>query len=364
MLFPYNPSEKSASLGQHFIVGISGTSLDEWDKRILGALKPAGILLLKRNFDHNLPYADWIRKLSALQHEIKSYIEREEVIFSLDHEGGKVHRTPKPITHFPAAQKYSAQAAKVAEYMAVELKSLGVNLSWAPLADIHSNPKNPIIGERAFAASAEKVAEIAVQFAESLAKNGIVGCAKHFPGHGDTSTDSHLELPCVERNLQQLRDRELYPFKVLADKQIPMIMTAHILFPQIDKKCPATLSPAILKEILRNEFAYKGIIVSDDLDMKAVSDGFKKEENMGRAMNAGCDMFIVARHPDSNTERPLTLANYLYRCTREKIVSDATLHASCERINALFKNELKQYKVEVLSEDVLERHAELARDLS
>ncbi len=363
MTFSFNPSEKPHSLGQHFIVGLCGTSLDEWDKRILGGLRPAGILLLKRNFDHTLPYREWLEKLSLLQADIKNYVERDDIIFSLDHEGGKVHRTPKPITHFPAAQKYSAYAAKVAKCMAIELKSLGVNLSWAPLADIHSNPKNPIIGERAFASTPEKVAEVACDFARALQSNGVLGCAKHFPGHGDTSVDSHLELPSLNLNKQQLIERELQPFKALIGMEIPFIMTAHILFPHIDASCPATLSNTILTEILRGLFDYRGIVVSDDLDMKAVSREFKSEENIGRAMSAGCDMFIVARNPDPKTDRPLTLAKYLYRCLNSKVCSEKVLHSSCDRINKLFKNQLKHYNPELLPETVLDEHRLFAEAL-
>ena len=360
----FNPSDKPESYGHHFIVGLSGVTLDDYDKAILGKLRPVGILLLKRNFDHTRQYQGWLDLLGRLIEDVKRYTGHQQIIVSLDHEGGRVHRAPPPITHFPPAMKYAKRSAEVAKAMATELKSLGVNVSWSPLADIHSNPANPIIGDRAFGTTAAEVSIRAAEFLAALQQNGILGCAKHYPGHGDTATDSHLELPLLDLTEQQLRERELIPFKALIDAGADFVMTAHILYPKIDQHCPATLSKKMLDDILRKDMGFKGIILSDDLDMKAVSEGFNHEENVGNAINAGCDMFIVARHPDPSTDRPLVLTNYLYRCLRKKLVSEERLHQSFTRIEELLTNRLKSYAVTKLEPETLESHAELARSLA
>ncbi len=364
MSLKFELSDKPESYGHHFIVGLSGVTLDDYDKAILGKIKPAGVLLLRRNFDHGRNYSEWLALLKRLLKEVREYTERDDIIVSIDHEGGRVHRAPAPITRFPPALKYAKRSSEVAKAMAIELKSMGVNVSWSPLADIHSNQKNPIIGDRAFGTTAHEVAENAAIFLQSLSENEILGCAKHYPGHGDTLKDSHLELPSLELDLKTLRERELVPFRALTQMQVPFVMTAHILYPQIDSLWPATFSEKLLGDILRKEMAYEGIIISDDLDMQAVSNELKSEGAIGRAMIAGCDMFIVARNPDPSTDRPLVLTNYLYRCVKERIISEGRLHQSFSRIDQLFKDKLKQHPVEKLEEEIFESHAQLARDLA
>jgi beta-N-acetylhexosaminidase len=363
MSLTFAPSDKANSFGNHFLVGLSGTELAESDKVILGKLKPAGILLLARNFVQDAPYPRWISSLNKLLEDVHNYAERDKMFISLDHEGGRVMRTPAPITRFPAPSKFAKRASEVAKAMAVELKSLGVNLSWAPLADIHSNPKNPIIGERAFGTTPASVIEPALAFARTLADEGILACAKHFPGHGDTLTDSHLELPFLNLSMDQLVQRELAPFKALVDINIPFVMTAHIMFPNIDPLFPATLSQKILDEVLRKKFGYKGIVISDDVDMKAVTDAFKESDTVARAINAGCDMLIVARNPDPHTDRPIRLAQEIAKSVRTRTLSEDKLYASHCRVVALLNSNTNRYSAHILSDDVLDAHAQLNRDL-
>lgn len=337
-----------ANVGAHFIVGLSGDRLNATDKKVLTELKPAGILLLGRNFSQS---NNWLELLKDLIDESRELTERQDLLVTLDHEGGRVHRTPAPITHFPSPRAYKTKAREVAQAMGVELRALGVNLSWAPLCDIDSNPKNPIIGERAFGSDPESVIKPALEFMEGLLAEGIIPCAKHFPGHGDTSTDSHLELPVVNKSLRELEELELKPFKALCEAQVPMIMTAHVLFPKIDPKNPATLSPTLLKHILRDTWNYEGVIVSDDLEMLAVADRFKRKGAIIDALNAGCDMFISARHNDSM--HVLELAKEL----------EVDLESSLKRISELIKNYANSYEVEALTKDVLDRHHMLNKSL-
>ncbi|MCJ8279625.1 MAG: glycoside hydrolase, partial [Rivularia sp. ALOHA_DT_140] len=252
--------------GNHLIIGVSGTELTDEDKRILSTIKPVGVCFFAKNFRDGQPYEMWLETYKEMHRDIKEYTERESMFFSIDHEGGRVIRPPLPITRFPYTYVCRKRARKIAKAMAVELKSLGINVSWSPVADIFSNPNNPIIGPRSFDTTPEKAAEAAREYFIGLQESGIIACAKHFPGHGDTNTDSHLALPKLNLTKSEIENRELIPFKALIAEKIPLIMTAHILFPEIGGDKPATFSQTILTQILRKELGFTGVVVSDDLD--------------------------------------------------------------------------------------------------
>ena len=234
------------------------------------------------------------------------------------------------------------------------------NLSWSPVADIYSHPQNPIIGSRAFGNTPDTAAAGAREYYLGLTEAGIVGCAKHFPGHGDTSKDSHVELPILNLTPEELQNRELIPFKALIEEGIPLIMTAHILFPKIDPDLPATLSRPILKTILRKELGFQGVVVSDDLDMKAVSDMFMQSGTVARAFNAGCDLFIVSRNIHaSSIERTYKIAEDFTDCLTDGSLAESVVESAKERIERLLAV-TPEYSVQALDKDTLVRHAELA----
>lgn len=363
MTLTFRTDDKPSAYGHHFIVGLSGPELSDIDKKILSRLRPAGVLLLKRNFDHTLSYRDWLAKLDRLLIAVREYSERKEIIVSLDHEGGKVHRAPPPITHFPSAMQYRERAAEVAQAHAIELLSLGVNLSWAPVCDIHSNPENPVIGERAFGLTASEAAKYSAIYAETLQSAGILGCAKHFPGHGDTLQDSHLELPVLNLNIEQLKAREFVPFKAVLDVGVPFVMTGHIKFPEIDKSAPATMSHKILHELLRGELGFNGVVIGDDLEMQAVIHDFAKADTIGKAMTAGCDMFIVSRFHQSDSLSVIDYGTSIGKCLFTKSLSEHRLHEAYSRIADLFSEKVKQHSPTVLAPEILEQHADLKLQL-
>jgi beta-N-acetylhexosaminidase len=348
--------------GNHLIFGVSGTTLSDDDKRALSELKPVGVIFFAKNFLDGVPYPVWLEKFKDLLKQIREYTERERLFTSIDHEGGRVFRTPFPITRFPCAYLVKSQAYEVAKATALELKSLGINLSFSPVADIFSNPQNPIIGSRAFGITPKTASQGAREYYQGLREVSILGCAKHFPGHGDTSTDSHLELPILTLSLEDLRNRELIPFQTLIQEQIPLIMTAHILFPQIDPEVPATLSKTILNHILRQELNFQGVIVSDDLDMKAVADMFMRPGTVARAINAGCDLFIVSRNINSSSlERTYKIAEDFANCLSNGSLNEEIVESARERVENLLKI-TPQYPVDKLEKEVLVNHAELAID--
>ncbi|BAY61487.1 glycoside hydrolase, family 3-like protein [Calothrix brevissima NIES-22] len=346
--------------GNHLILGISGTQLSDEDKRALSELQPVGVIFFAKNFLDDATYEIWLQTFRELIDQIREYAERDSMFFSLDHEGGRVVRTPVPITRFPYALSLQSRSRQVAQATAVELQSLGINLSWAPVADIYSHPENPVIGSRAFGTTAETAAKWAREYYLGLQESGILACAKHFPGHGDTSQDSHLELPILHLTKEDLRDRELIPFNALIAEQIPLIMTAHILFPKIDPDVPATLSRTILTNILREELGFSGVVVSDDLDMKAIAERFTTKGTVAQAINAGCDLFIISRNINSSSlERTYQIAQDFGDSLANGSLNDSVVAAAQQRIEKLLAV-TPQYIVRTLDQETLTQHAELA----
>jgi beta-N-acetylhexosaminidase len=183
-------------------------------------------------------------------------------------------------------------AERFARALASELKAVGITLDYAPVLDVHTNPKNPVIGDRALAETADQVGRLGAAIIRALQEEGVAACGKHFPGHGDTSTDSHLELPLVEHPPERLREVEFAPFRAAVGADVATIMTAHVFVPSLDEEVPATLSTRIVG-MLRDELRYEGVILSDDLEMKAIAGRYAVAEAAVRAIAAGCDGVLI-----------------------------------------------------------------------
>jgi beta-N-acetylhexosaminidase len=349
-----------SDFGDHLILGIAGVQLSDEEKRLLSDLSPRGVLLLGRNFDHGTLYEEWLESLKTLLDEISQYSEQPNPIISIDHEGGRVTRTPLPITPFPPAKHYRELSESVGNIHGRELASLGVNVTYAPICDVHSNPNNPIIGPRAFSTLAKEAGTFALQYHQGLRVNNVLGCAKHFPGHGDTDLDSHLTLPVVGTSLEEAKKREFLPFIELIKDDVPLIMTAHVLFPAIDSLV-ATLSSKLLTEILRQELGYKGVIISDDLEMNAVADTFRDPTTLGKAFNAGCDLFIISRYPNTNLEFTEMIAKNF-----STLKDSGALSRFDESKNLLAKLDetLPKNEVTPLSDDIFKEHYSLSLKIS
>lgn len=335
-----NISSDLGHVGDNFIVGFSSEKLSSEEKSLLKSLKPLGIILFAKNISRT---ENWISKLQDLIKETRDLVESESLVISIDHEGGRVHRFIEPMTRFPAARKWGQYTKEVARAMALELGSLGFNLNYAPVADIHSEEKNPVIGDRAFANDPQEVGELAVEFFKEQEKNFVLACAKHFPGHGATVTDSHLELPRLDLNEEKLDARELIPFKKLIAEGISLIMTAHVIYPQIDTENPATLSPKIITDILRNTLNYKAVVITDDLEMKAL-DRLTPQQKAIKAITAGVDILLEANPPDLPAlnvagEMAIGLLNSL----EKKATFEKKLLETHARI-AVLKNKIKKFQ--------------------
>jgi len=184
-------------------------------------------------------------------------------------------------------------AERFARALASELRAVGVTLDFAPVLDVHTNPKNPVIGDRALADTAAEVARLGSAIVRVLQAEGVAACGKHLPGHGDTSADSHHELPLVEHPPERLRETEFAPFRAAVEAGVATIMTAHVFVPSLDEQRPATLSPRIVGEILRREIGFEGVILSDDLEMRAIAATYAVPDAAVRAIGAGCDGLLI-----------------------------------------------------------------------
>ncbi|WP_036262553.1 glycoside hydrolase family 3 N-terminal domain-containing protein [Methylocapsa aurea] len=324
-----------AAVGDHFLVGLRPSPvLHDLDRALLADLRPAGVILYKSNFRHDLPYEAWLESHARLVEEIRAATGRPRMFIAIDHEGGRVCRTPPPITRFSYAARWAEQAADVGRAMGRELAALGVNLNFAPVLDIHTNPNNPVIGERAFGTTAEAVIAAALPFIQAMESEKVMACGKHFPGHGDTSIDSHLGLPSLGVDADALRARELRPFAAAIEAGVSMLMTSHILFPAIDPNAPVTLSRRFGTEILRTEMGFAGVVVSDDIGMGAMKGFFDAPEAAASFLAAGSDMLMVCAH-FTDSGRARNFAEAIVRALDEGRLDAAELARSRARIEAL-----------------------------
>ena len=290
--------------GQLLVVGFEGTTLPDNLASALAAGLRAGVVLFRRN----LPS---IEAAWSLCRETNSVCQPHlSPIIALDQEGGRVTRLPVPVRALPSMRVMGRLGdadfiKRAAGMVARSLTVLGFNCNFAPVLDVDSNPHNPIIGDRSFSSDPHLVAHLGLAFARGLSEGGMIACGKHFPGHGDTQQDSHLELPTVRKSRQLLENTELLPFREAAARQIDALMTAHVVYPELDSAgIAATFSKPIVTDLLRDAWGYQGVVFSDDLDMKAVSAGNSLEDCAKLAIRAGCDVLLIC-HSSGAIDRVL-----------------------------------------------------------
>ena len=281
----------SRHIGQLAIAGFAGHSIPSDLRALAREFDLGGIILFARNVDAPDQVADVSREAQSLAQELPLWV-------SVDQEGGRVARLKDPFTRWPPMATLGRSgdeqlAARFARALAAELKAVGISLDYTPVLDIHTNPNNPVIGDRALAERAEDVARLGRAIITALQGEGIAACGKHFPGHGDTSTDSHHELPLIEHPPDRLDAVELVPFRAAIDAGVASIMTAHILIPALDDERPATLSPAVVDTLLKKTMGFTGLVLSDDLEMRAISGKYGIPEATVAAVAAGCDAVLM-----------------------------------------------------------------------
>jgi len=281
-------------IGRVAIVGFEGHTVSADLRQLVAEFDLGGVIYFARNILEP-------RQVLELSTEVARLAREWPLWISVDQEGGRVARLKRPFTEWPPAQTLGrsgqdALAARFAAALADELRAVGINLDYAPVLDVHTNPKNPIIGDRALAERAEDVARLGRIVIRGLQAKGVSACGKHFPGHGDTSTDSHVELPIVEHDPRRLEAVELMPFREAIAEDVATIMTAHVLVPSLDEERPASLSPVIVDALLKKKLGYRGVVISDDLGMKAISATRGLGEAAVEAIAAGCDAVLFCNN--------------------------------------------------------------------
>ena len=288
-------------IGQHMLIGISGATLTELEKKFIIENNISGVVLFARNCIEPKQIRDLCAEIQSLRRQMK---DKAPLFIGIDMEGGRVHRLKPPFTQWPALKLIGdldapTVAFHFAQRMGTELMSVGINLDFAPCVDVFTNPKNTVIGDRAVSSDPQQVEKMCSALVRGYIKSGILSCAKHFPGHGNTVIDSHEELPVEVADLKRLNDVELVPFKKTLRSRVDMVMTAHILFKNIDAKWPVTLSDYFLKTMIRDQLKYRGLIITDDLGMKAMAQHYSTGSIPVRALQAGADLLLYCNEPES-----------------------------------------------------------------
>jgi beta-N-acetylhexosaminidase len=282
----------SVLCGQLIVGGFEGDVLSPTFLRAMAAGRRGGAILFKRNLPSVTHAHSLCRELAAAApSDLPPFI-------GVDEEGGRVSRLSAPVLRLPPMRTLARGGSEIIEkcgrVLGAQLAAIGFNLDFAPILDVDTNPRNPIIGDRSFGADPESVCMGALAFYQGLSR-GVLGCGKHFPGHGDTHVDSHVGLPVIDHDRARLDAIELVPFMAAARSGMDALMTAHVVVPALDPSVPATLSARVCTDLLRGELGYDGVLFSDDLEMKAVADMFPIEELAVRSIAAGCDVLLVCR---------------------------------------------------------------------
>jgi len=324
-------------IGQLFMLGFDGTTVSpEWAD-LQSRHKPGGMILFARNLEDPA-------QIIELTNGLQTRSPHSSLLIAIDQEGGRVSRLPKGFTIFPPCGVIGAchseeLAYAAASVTAAELRAVGVNMNMAPVLDVHSNPDNPIIGDRAYGSEPDIVAELGLAAVRGFQGKGVVACGKHFPGHGDTSADSHKELPVVKASAEVLFERELPPFRHTIANGLASIMTAHVVYPALDAQRPATLSPAILTDLLREQLGFDGVIVTDDLEMHAISDHHGIGDAAVQAFLAGADMLLICKDRD----RAVTAMDAVRKAVENGTIARDRLEASLRRIMQLKRKFLRSH---------------------
>jgi len=281
-------NELETQAAQLFTVGFYGKTITP-DLAKLIARGVGGVIFFARNVGTPAEVADATSSIKRLANR--------QLFIALDQEGGQVSRLRNGFTEIPPMRAVGTSgsakiAREVGELIGREVRAVGFDMNYAPVLDVDTNPENPIIAARSFGRTPELVSELGVALAQGLETVGVAACGKHFPGHGDTNQDSHLELPRLPHSLERLEQIELKPFAAAAKAGIPSMMTAHVIFEPLDSVYPATMSKPVLTGILREKMGYDGLIVTDDIEMRAIADHYGVEDTVVFGLNAGVDHFL------------------------------------------------------------------------
>jgi beta-N-acetylhexosaminidase len=314
-------------IGQMIFAGISGTTMDTDAKKLINQLHVGGIIFYKNNFENPTQTVQLVNQIKA---ENSSNLP---LFLGVDQEGGRVTRLPGALANFPPNKQIGEVnnpefSYKIGTLLGLELKKIGLNLDFAPVLDINSNPNNPVIGDRSFGNNVEIVSKLGIQTMKGIQSQNVIPTIKHFPGHGDTSVDSHLALPIVNKSLKELMKLELIPFKRAIDQGADVVMVAHILMPELDKNNPASMSKSVITDVLRRQLGFNGVIITDDMTMGAIVEHFDIGKAAVESVKSGSDIILVG-HGYDNVEK---IRSSLKNAIENGEISQQRINESVERI--------------------------------
>jgi beta-N-acetylhexosaminidase len=297
-------------IGQMVIIGVDGTSVSEQTKELIEQFHVGGIILYQNNISNKKQTTNLLNELK----QVNAKINPISLWLSVDQEGGRVSRMPAEYSKLPTNHAIGKInnldfSRKIGVILGKELQSVGFNMDFAPVLDINSNPSNPVIGDRSFGANADVVSKLGVQTMLGIQAQKVAAVVKHFPGHGDTSVDSHLDLPVVQTDLKRLRTFEWLPFQAAIEQHVDAVMVAHILLPKLDPDHPASFSKLIITNYLRKELQYNGVVMTDDMTMGGIVNHYQLKDAAVQAVEAGCDVIMVAHEYVKAKEVLLNLKN-------------------------------------------------------
>jgi beta-N-acetylhexosaminidase len=348
--------------GRLAIVGFDGSSVPGDLRRLAAEFDLGGVIYFARNIVEPRQVAELSREVADLAREWPLWV-------SVDQEGGRVARLRSPFTEWPPAVTLGRSAderlaERFAAALAAELRAVGINLDYAPVLDVHTNPANPVIGDRALADRAELVASLAAVIIRTLQANGVVACGKHFPGHGDTSVDSHEVLPVVEHERRRLDAVEFVPFRRAVSERVATIMTAHVLVPALDDGRIASLSPAVIGGVLKGTLGFDGVVISDDLGMKAVSATLPLADAAVGAIAAGCDAVLLC---NSGPHEQADAIEALIRAAETGVLPATRIDdafARQRRVKERFADSFRQPPAKALDLVGCAQHQDVAREMA
>lgn len=325
-------------IGQLFMLGFMGTAVTPELADFITTYKPGGLILFRRNLDS-------VAQIVQLTNDLQQLSPHSPLLISIDQEGGRVSRLPAGFTIFPPCALLGAcgsydLAYAAAAVTAAELRAVGINMNMAPVLDVHTNQANPIIGDRAFGSDPLLVSRLGEATVKGLQDNHVVACGKHFPGHGDTSVDSHKELPLVTASRERLEEVELPPFRHACQQGLASLMTAHVLYPSLDSQYPATLSPSVLTDVLRQQMRFDGLVFTDDMEMQAIMDHYGIGEASVLAFQAGADVLLICKEQS----RQVAAMDAFAQAVEDGTIPPARIEASLRRVALVKTRFLHPYK--------------------
>ncbi len=286
-----------ATIGQMLMVTVKGTKVTREVELFMQETGAGGVILFGYNYESPRQLASFIRDLRGCADS--------ELIVAVDQEGGRVARFGPPFTELPPMARLAGReggeemAESVGRLLGEELGAVGVDLDFAPVLDVSTNAFNPVIGDRAMSADCHEVARLSTAFIRGMQGAGVAACGKHFPGHGDSDVDSHLGLPVLSHSEKRFEALELVPFRAATEAGVESLMTSHLMIPSLDREVPITISRAVTTGLLRKRLGFQGLVFTDDLTMRGITDRYPPYEASWRAISAGADMVIVCHDADA-----------------------------------------------------------------